>query len=89
MHRRRCGRCRHIVRAAVPVLRNADRSSEPAAQDTAGDYPEYHAPGDDRPDPTSDIDSDDALNGIPDRFTLGVRDSLPPIALQHFSFRKP
>jgi hypothetical protein len=82
VHRRRCGCCRCIVRAAVPVLRSADRSCGAAAQDIAGDGPKYHASGDDRPDRISDIVSD-IISGIvsdcvphrvPDRFTVSLCD---------------
>jgi hypothetical protein len=85
VHRCRCSCCRYIVRAAVPVLRSTDRSYGAAAQDIAGDCPKYHASGDDRPDGISDIVSDGVPNGIPDRFTLSVCDSLSLRAGQHVS----
>ena len=78
VHRRRCGCCRCIVRAAVPVLRSADRSCGAAAQDIAGDGPKYHASGDDRPDRISDIVSgivsDCVPHSVPDRFTVSLCD---------------
>jgi len=78
VHRRRCGCCRCIVRAAVPVLRSADRSCGAAAQDIAGDGPKYHASGDDRPDRISDIVSGIVSDGlphrVPDRFTVSLCD---------------
>jgi hypothetical protein len=79
VHRCRFGCCRCVVRAAVPVLRNTDRSCGAATQYITGDDPRYHASGDDRPNGISDI----VPNCIPNSFTLCVRDSVTLRASQH------
>ena len=90
VRRCRCSCCRCVVRAAVPVLRNTDRSCGAAAQDIAGDYPRYHASRDDRPDGisdiVSDIVSDGFSDGVPDRFTVRFCDGVSLRASQHFSY---
>ena len=73
VRRCRCSCCRCVVRAAVPVLRNTDRSCGAAAQDIAGDYPRDHPSRDDRPDGISDIVS----YGVPDIVSYGVPDGVP------------
>jgi hypothetical protein len=84
VHHRRCSCCHYIVRAAVPVLRSADRSCRAAAQDITGDCPEYNASGDDRPDLISEIlVSNRVPNSVSDRFALGVRDGVPVTAFQY------
>jgi hypothetical protein len=86
VHRRRCSCCRYIVRASVPVLRSADRSCGAAAQDIAGDYPKYHASGDDRTDRISDIVPHGVPNGIPDSFTVRLCDGIAVKAFQLAGF---
>jgi hypothetical protein len=86
VHRRRCSCCRYIVRASVPVLRSADRSCGAAAQDIAGDYPKYHASGDDRTDHVSDRVSDGVPNGVSDSFTVRLCDGIAVKAFQHAGF---
>jgi hypothetical protein len=76
VHRCRFGCCRCVVRSAVPILRITDRSCGTAAQYIAADDPKYHASGDDRPDGISDIVPHGVPNGIPDRFSLCVRDGV-------------
>jgi hypothetical protein len=86
VHCCRCGCCRCVLRIAVPVLRNTDRSRGAAARDTAGDH---HASGDYGPDTASDDISNIIPNGLPngisDRFTLSVRDGVAVKASQHVS----
>jgi len=84
VHGGRCSRCRFVVRAAVPVLRNADRFSNSAAQDPAGDYPGYRASRDDRPDciPVADR----IAYGVPDRFAVRFCDGISVTAFQLVSF---
>ena len=81
VHRGRRSRSRCLVRAALPVLRITDRSSNATAKDFASDYPEYHASRDDGPDsvPNGIPDS------VPDRFTISISDSIAVKASQHFS----
>ncbi len=86
---RRSGR-RRIVRATVPVLRNAGRVSRTATQDIAGNYPGYHASGDDRPNSISYSVSDgipdsvsySVSDGVPDRFTVRFCDGVAMTAFQ-------
>jgi hypothetical protein len=83
VHSRRCSRRRYTVSAAIPVLRSTARSCGAAAQDIAGDYPEYHASGDDRTDRISDIVSDSVPNGVSDRFTVRLCDGVAVKAFRH------
>jgi hypothetical protein len=94
LHRGRCGCRRCPVRSVFAVLRSSDRSRRATTQDTAGDY---DASRNDRPHDVPVGIPDNVSDGVPDRFTIRVRDGVSVIfsksarsgfasACQHFGF---
>ena len=86
LHRGRCGGRRRPVRPAFAVLRSSDRSRRTTTQDTAGDY---DASRNERPHNVPDFVPygipGNVSDGVPDRFTIRVRNGIAVKGGQHFS----